>query len=56
MRNFGYNTHTNPNNKSQQRQYTEEQIAEHNWLQYQKEVLGRKGLPVSDMEFRGDFR
>ncbi|PHM67535.1 hypothetical protein Xsto_00418 [Xenorhabdus stockiae] len=56
MRNFDYNIHTNPNNKSQQRQYTEEQIAEHNWRQYEREVLGREGVLPSDMEFRGDFR
>ncbi|PHM68851.1 hypothetical protein [Xenorhabdus kozodoii] len=55
MRNFDYNTHTNPNKKSQQQKYTEEQIAEHSWQQYQREVLGREGVPSSDMEFRGGF-
>ncbi|WP_416777466.1 hypothetical protein ACNFJN_04475 [Xenorhabdus budapestensis] len=55
MRNFDYNTHINPDKKSQQQQYTEEQITRHKELQYLSEVLGREGLPASDIDFRGDF-
>lgn len=35
--------------------YTDEQIAQHRELAYQREILGREGLPVSDMDFAGDF-
>ncbi|MDC9615857.1 hypothetical protein PSI19_18680 [Xenorhabdus khoisanae] len=35
--------------------YTDEQIAEHRELEHQGEVLGRPGIEVSDMDFRGDF-
>ncbi|MBI6550697.1 hypothetical protein [Xenorhabdus lircayensis] len=45
----------NNQGKPQQHQYTDEQIAEHRELIYRREVLGQEGLPVSDMDFAGDF-
>ncbi|MBD2815958.1 hypothetical protein ID850_14560 [Xenorhabdus sp. Flor] len=55
MRHFGDNNYASQDKKPQQPKYTKEQIAKHKWLQYQREVLGREGLPASDIDFRGDF-
>ncbi|MEQ1969726.1 hypothetical protein ABLA30_22815, partial [Xenorhabdus nematophila] len=54
MRQFDHNPY-GAQDEQQERKYTDEQIAEHNWLQYQKEVLGREGLSGSYIELKGDF-
>ncbi|MBD1229473.1 hypothetical protein [Xenorhabdus griffiniae] len=51
---FNYNP-CGAQDEQKKRKYTDEQIAEHRELAYQREVLGREGLPVSDMDFAGDF-
>ncbi|MBD2785420.1 hypothetical protein ID858_07970 [Xenorhabdus sp. DI] len=35
--------------------YSDEQILQHQELNYQREVLGWQNLPASDIDFRGDF-
>ncbi|WP_167400578.1 MULTISPECIES: hypothetical protein [Xenorhabdus] len=54
MRHFDQKPHA-AQEEQKKRKYTDEQIAEHRELIYQSEVLGREGLSVSDMDFRGDF-
>jgi hypothetical protein len=55
MKFYDRDTSSLQNNPPQKPKYTKEQIAEHEWLEYQKEVLGREGLSNSYKELRGDF-
>ncbi|SFU93821.1 hypothetical protein [Xenorhabdus koppenhoeferi] len=48
MRHFGYNPYGAQDE-------AEERRREENELAYKREVLGWEGLPISAIEFRGDF-